>query len=203
MYQVKQLTIFRMKKFIYIAIISLIAVACNKGDNEPKPDKKFEVDKFFLIKPATATLKDANPLHKTPLEIVRSVYAISFRNERAFGNQDVGCAFSDFQRDTLANPAQFKRWSTDLINADGMGIPYLVKDFIYAENIVYFVKLPNDKRDTVAYTPNAVMRKMEADVTLALQNKDTVLANKTFRDAMTFTPITGAEWRELKRQNKQ
>lgn len=191
-----------MRKIFAICIAVIVLAACNKGDN-PKPNDNFFIkpNAQVYIKPAQGVLLKAGGEHLTVLEIVKQCAGISFRNIKAFGDQPADCGFADSQRDTLSTPPMLKRWATDLINVDGFGQYYIVKDFIYADNVV-FIRLVNGKRDTIAYTPNSVMRQMEADITAALAAKDTTLAYKVFNE-WTFTSITGAEWRALKAQGKQ
>lgn len=55
-------------------------------------------------------------------------------------------------------------------------------------------------RDTIAYIPNAVMREAEKNITEAYARGDYAACYKLFDTAITFFPITGAEWRALKEQ---
>lgn len=190
-----------MKPILNVILAVLITTACNKGD-DPKPADNFYIkpNAMVNIKPsAGVVIKSSN--HLTALEIVKQTIGISFQNIVFFGNQSVNCGFSEPQRDTISNPPMLHRWATDLINIDGFDNYYLVPDFMDAEDIVFF-RVINSKRDTIAYTPNSVMKQIQNDVRSALSNKDTTLAYKAF-NSWTFTPITGLEWRELKKQGKQ
>lgn len=55
-------------------------------------------------------------------------------------------------------------------------------------------------QDTIAYIPNAVMREAEKNITEAYARGDYAACYKLFDTAITFFPITGAEWRALKEQ---
>ena len=187
-------------KNILLILSVLLLFACKKEESN---------NGFYLapnatvkIKPASSFLRSGSTQHLSDKEIVKQCVMISFYNIPTFGNQAADTGFSDSQRDSLSNPPYLKRWATDLINVDGSGKYYLVPDFIYATDLV-FCRVYNNKRDTIAYTPNAVIKQMEIDIKAALAAKDTALAYTVFNNRFTFTPITGAEWRALKAQNQQ
>jgi hypothetical protein len=190
-----------MKKILFVLSIVIFLFACKKEE----PGKRFHLspNATIKIKPSSSFLKNGSTGHLSDLEIVKQCVGISFYNIPTYGNQSVNCGFSDTQRDTLSDPPCLKRWATDLINVDGSGKYYLVPDLIYATDLVFFRAVGNNVRDTIAYTPNAVMRQMESDIKDALAAKDTILAYNVFNNSMKFTPITGAEWRALKAQNQQ
>jgi hypothetical protein len=119
--------------FLFLSVILLFS--CEKDDN-----KGFHLspNATVKIKPASWFLKNGSTEHLSDLEIVKQCVLISFYNISEFGNQAVDCGFADSQRDTLSTPPYLKRWATDLINVDGFGKYYLVPDFIYATDLVYF-----------------------------------------------------------------
>lgn len=187
-----------MKKFLFLFVVLISVLSCDKDeDSTPfyiRPDAK------ILIKPAQLDLYKSDSTHLSPLEIVKQTALTHFYNISTFGDQPVyGGGFNPEQRDTLSNPPCLKRWATDLINRDGNNNYYLVPDYIYATDLV-FVRSLSGIADTIAYTPNAVMRQMESDIKAALANQDTTLAYEVFNNSFIFIPITGAEWRELKAQ---
>lgn len=186
-------------KNILLLCLSLLLFSCEK---DPDPGFRISKNATVKIKPAS-NLKSASTQHLTDKEIVEQCVLISFYNIPTFGNQDTNIGFSESQRDVTSNPPYLKRWATDLINVDGFGKYYLVPDLIYATDLVYCRALPNNVRDTIAYTPNATMRKMELDIKASLAANDTIQAYEVFNNGMRFTPITGAEWRALKAQNLQ
>jgi hypothetical protein len=57
--------------------------------------------------------------------------------------------------------------------------------------------------DTIGYIPNSVMRSAETKIKAAYEAGDFESVRTLFFTAFTFTPITGDEWRELKRQGLQ
>ena len=56
--------------------------------------------------------------------------------------------------------------------------------------------------DTIAYIPNSVMQDLEQRITAAYDAGDYATCYRLFEDAFVFTPITGAEWLELKAEGK-
>ncbi|MEG1936930.1 MAG: hypothetical protein RR132_05245 [Rikenellaceae bacterium] len=56
------------------------------------------------------------------------------------------------------------------------------------------------RKDTCAYIPNAVMIEAEKNIKAAYARGDYAACYKLFDTALTFYPITGAEWRALKAQ---
>jgi hypothetical protein len=189
-----------MKTLILSVILSLFLFSCQKEDT--KAPFHLAPNAQVLIKPVSSVLRSGSTEHLSDKEIVKQCIMISFYNIPTFGNQAADCGFSEAQKDSLSNPPCLKRWATDLIAVDGSGKYYLVPDFIYATDLV-FCRVYNNKRDTIAYTPNATIKQMEIDIKAALAAQDTVLAYQVFNNRFTFTPITGSEWRALKAQNQQ
>lgn len=187
-----------MKNLIVLFLLSVMLFSCGKDDETPFYIKQ---DATVNIKPSSGVQLKSSDGHLSAIEIVKQCHGIQFINERIYGNQLLDAGFSDFQRDTLSTPPMLKRWATDLIARDGNFNYFIVKDFIYAEDIIFF-RLVDGIVDTIAYTPNSVMRKIEADITTALENNDTDLAYEVF-NSWTFTPITGSEWRALKAKGEQ
>lgn len=188
-----------MKNTLFLCLLSLLfLVSCEKEPVNPP----FHIAQNATVKIKPSGLKSASVGHLSDKEIVEQCVMISLYNIPLYGNQAADCGFSESQRDVTSNPPYLKRWATDLINIDGFGKYYLVPDLITATDIVY-CRVVNNKRDTVAYTSNEVMRKMEADIKAALAANDTIQAYEVFNNGMRFTAITGAEWRALKALNKQ
>lgn len=186
-------------KNILIFCLSLLLFSCEKDQD---PGFRISPNATIKIKPSNSVIKSASTQHLTDKEIVEQCVMISFYNIPIYGNQAADAGFSESQRDIISTPPYLKRWATDLINVDGSGNYYLVPDLITATDIVY-CRVFNNKRDTIAYTSNATMRKMELDIKASLAANDTIQAYEVFNNGMRFTPITGAEWRALKSQNQQ
>lgn len=189
-----------MKNTLFLCLLSMLfLISCEKEPVNPP----FHIAQNATVKIKPSGLKSASVLHLTDKEIVKQCILISFYNIAIYGNQATNIGFSESQRDTVSNPPYLKRWATDLLNDAGSeGVYYLVPDLITATDIVY-CRVVNNKRDTIAYTPNSVMKQMEIEIKAALAAQDTTLAYNVFNDGMRFTPITGAEWRALKALGQQ
>lgn len=187
-----------MKNILFFCLSILVFLSCEKEPVNPP----FHIAANATVKIKPSGLKSASTAHLTDKEIVEQCILISFYNIAIYGNKATNIGFSESQRDVTSNPPYLKRWATDLINVDGFGKYYLVPDLITATDIVY-CRVINNKRDTIAYTSNSVMKQMELDIKTALAANDTIKAYEVFNNGMRFTAITGAEWRALKAQNKQ
>lgn len=184
-----------MKQLIITAIICLL-VAC-KAD-EPKAFQIKDTD-MISIKPASTAMSSKQAVksssHLTALEIVKQTVEI---RTPLFGR-----SFATEQRDTVSTPPKLLMWATDVITLDGQ----LQTDWITATDVV-FVKYDSQyigydpstfsHCDTIAYIPNSVLRIAETAIRSAYSAKDIDACYTLFNNAYTFTPITGAEWRQLK-----
>lgn len=195
-----------MKKLFYL-LIAVALIGCKTDEPE---QKVFKIDTAAMvyIKPASQPINA--PLfigkstgHLTPLEIVKKATGLRFYNEKLGAINGTGAAGGFAGKDTTSFVPAFLRYGTDVVAPDGFGVPYLVPDFIYAYDCVIEIFRTNKDIDTIAYIPNSVLRKAESDIKSALANKDTAIVYSIFQNAFKFTPITGAEYRELKRQNLQ
>lgn len=113
-------------------------------------------------------------------------------------------------RDTVNYRILF--WGIDVIDEDKLG------RFISYENVVLHIALNHDTGlpqlpleytgrldmpwDTVAYIPNAVMRRNKAILTEIFERGDYNKCYEVFDTAYRFIPITGAEYRELVRKGE-
>jgi len=192
-----------MKKLFYL-LIALTLIGCKTEEPETK---KFQIDPTAMVyikptsQPANAPMFIGKSTgHLTPLEIVKKATGLRFYNDK-LGAGDWAGGFAG--KDTISLIPAFLRYGTDVINPDGFGVPYLVPDFIYAYDCVIEIFRSNKDIDTIAYIPNSVLRKAESDIKNALANKDTAIVYSIFQNAFKFTPITGAEYRALKKQNLQ
>lgn len=191
-------------KLFIIALVAISLVGCKT--EEPTIFKLDPTAKVY-IKPATSQLHapervKANSEHLTPLEIVKRATTMRFSNlYLAADGSDCAAGFAG--KDTVSTVPAFLRYGTDIINPDGFGKPYLVPDFIYAYDCVIEIFHSNTDIDTIAYIPNSVFRTAETEIKAALEAKDTTAVYGLFQNAFKFIPITGAEYRELKKTNQQ
>ena len=181
-----------MKKLIYL-LLSVALFACT--------DNIYQSGKTINIRPAQgawnagAQKAKATTGHLSALEIVKQADIMRLIIGTSVG--DVGFASKDTITPCL------KRYGTDIISSDGK----LVPDFLEATDCVierfYDSGTPKFRRDTIAYIPNSVIRAAEIEIKAAYDKKEYDTVYRLFETAFTFQPITGAEWRELKKLNQQ
>lgn len=191
------------KSFILLVAILFTFTSCT---NDDKPERfRIDSDAMILIKPNLKNQRmyfnaKTSGSHLSNLEIVKQANNMRFFNDSlAIG--DVAAGFAG--KDTISAVPAFLRYGTDIINEDGFSRPVIVPDFLYAYDCVIEIFRSNKDIDTVAYIPNSVFRNTELRIKEALIAKDTALVYTIFKDGFTFIPITGAEYRELKRQGLQ
>jgi hypothetical protein len=180
-----------MKKLFLFALVAIAFIGCKT--DEPKVFKISATD-MISIKPVAGTklkVKSLNDTvaHLTALEIVKQTTIIS--------NPQFQRSFAKEQRDTISATPKLLMWATDVITLDGN----LQTDWIQTYDVV-FVRYLNGNyltADTIAYIPNSVLRSAETAIKAAYTAKDIDACFTLFNTAYTFTPITGAEWMELKR----
>jgi len=197
-----------MKKILFLAIVAILFGCTDDRDiNPPKPFSIKATD-MISIRPASGVkLKVKSQLdstivdtvHLSALEIVKKTTIIQYN----FNNVKWERVFESNQRDTISNTPCLKMYGLDIINQEGNYVP----DFIEATNCIlikFDLHAPyGAPRDTLAYIPNATLRAAEILIKQAYEAKDIELVIKTFNEAFTFIPITGAEYKALKAKNLQ
>lgn len=187
-----------------IAIAIAVSFASCNNDKDPKSEpqkpKTFKINPSapVKIKPAKGTILKApalysteNPQHLTALEIVKQTEGMMSINT---AGESGGIGFAKELRDTVSETPCLKMYAMDIIDMEGNFVSY----FIESSDITFRREIGIDKYDTIAYTPNKVVRRAERLVKKALADKDTVAVYELFDKAFTFIPITGAEWRDMK-----
>lgn len=190
-----------MKKLLFLSFCCLLA-ACGK-DEPQQIEPKFHLDPTakVYIKPATPNSQRVKSVFSS-LDIVKRANAMRFYNDSL--SKIVGGTFwtgGFYGKDTTSETPAFLRVSTDFISIDGFGKPCVVPDFIYAYDIAIIIFRSNDDIDTIAYIPNVYMREGERQIKEALQNKDTASIYNIYQNNFKFLPITGSEYKELKRKH--
>lgn len=186
-----------MKKILF-ALVALTLLACER---QPKTFI-LEPGTMINIKPDLAAWTrsgDSIPAdsgYLEPIEIVRQTIGLSFMNYALNDSTPLDRGFAPFQRDTISEIPSLKMFASDIINQLGEYVP----EFIEAEDCILFRAL-NNKRDTIAYIPNAVMREAETAIKIAYDAQDYEEVYRLFNEAFTFLPITGPEWRALEKPN--
>lgn len=187
-----------MKNFIFMFLIVATALSACKKDDETKR-MTLDPTAMVYIKPAeTTALKSANPEHLTPLEIVKRATTMRFYNDSLVTNGSCAGGFSG--KDTLSATPAFLFYGTFIIGLDGWRKPYIVPDYIYMRDCAIEIFRSNTDIDTIAYIPNAVVKDAQVRIKAALEAQDTTAVYAIFNDAFKFIPITGPEYKELKRQ---
>lgn len=194
-----------MKKLIFILTLVLAVVSCK--NNEPKKPFIIDTNAMVNLKPDVKNwakapqfiMKSSNSAtHLTPLEIVQQAVGISWTYNNKTGDR----GFNNEQRDVTSNPPMLKMFASDIINIDQYNKPYYEPAFIEGVDCILF-RSYNNKRDTIGYIPNAILRAAQPLIKSAYDNGDNETVYRLFNEAFTFLPITAAEWQDLKKQGKQ
>lgn len=189
-----------MKKFLLIGIIATALFACNTDKNDDPLILAYPMEVISVF-PATDTT------HLTPLQIVKEV------------------SFMDFTINGDDNPFMWNFSDYDVYGREVKGIdtvnrilnlpPIMVYDETDTLNRVFFIDSRDVvlvrplkgieiiiRRDTIAYIPNAVMRKAAIDIRRAYKTNDRDQIRKVANQAYKCYAITGKEWRALHAQGK-
>lgn len=182
-----------MKKVLFLVVLVVLA-ACSKSD------PGWDGSSMVSLRPAAGVKSDDG--HLTAKQIVEQTFIMQSYNSE-IGEGIIGMGFSPAQRD-LVTP-KLMLWSFAIINHKGL----LVTEFIHAHDVVLRASvnhdiintdLPYDLGDTIAYVPNAVIKAAANSIKAAYNEKDYDAIHKLFDEAFTFIPISGKEYRELKKQ---
>lgn len=184
-----------MKKILFITVLAAIFAACES--NEPKAFSIKDTD-MISIRPAasaaSAQMKvKADDAHLSALEIVKQAH--HFR----YIHNDIVWEAGFSAKDTISESPKLMFWAQYVISVDGTAS--LQEDMIAGTDLVLIKQsgsYPNYINDTIAYIPNSVLRAAETAIRKAYADKDIDECFRLFDSAYTFTPITGAEWRDLK-----
>jgi hypothetical protein len=188
-----------MKKLIFIALI-LALVSCEKEQNfylDPTTMLQIKGEKKALN--VGMQKISENPDHLSSLEIVKRATNVRCFNAALNATTGWGAAIGFAGKDTISEEPALLRYATDILHPDG----YFIPDFLEAYDMVIEVFRNNDDIDTIAYIPNAVLREAERKIRLAFEAQDYDEVYSVFYNAFKFRPITGAEYRELKKQGLQ
>lgn len=204
-----------MKQMLFIALMAIIIAlcACN-NDNilESDPDHNYKLDPTSVISVAVrqAQIPRTRGYDKKDPEFI-TLYAWEYAC-KSWRADDGTRAVADFvdsiyyqNRDTVNWKIKFMGF--DVIESDGS-----LGAFPQYTNIVLCVALDTNcnpvkplnyrgtldlKRDTVAYIPNAVMRRNLEQLTKYYEAGEFENCYKMFDTAYFFTPISGADYRKL------
>lgn len=177
-----------MKNLLFVFIALVMVVGCEK---EPTSKGKLDPNALISIRPA-ANVKS----YLSAKEIVKNTWDMNFYNPKVSGTELIR-GFAPAQRDTVN--VRLLMWGTDIIDQSGKYSPDFIEghDFILRKDIdlTSYIRV----YDTIAYIPNSVITEARAKIQAAFADSNFVEVYRLFDVAFTFTPITGAEWRTLKK----
>lgn len=180
-----------MKKLLFIATL-IFAISCSKDNGKLDPSA------VVSIRPAASSqlTTKASP-YLSNKEIVKQADDMVVYDEQAQNKYGIR-GFAEKQRDTIN--LRLLMWGTDIIDQYGNYVPYFIesKDIII-RRIINKGQWP-PKYDTIAYIPQSVMNNAKYLIKGAYDAKDYTQCYKLFDEAFSFKPVTGYEWRELKKQ---
>lgn len=186
-----------MKKLLLILLIGVIFTACKKEE----PIKPFILDGNALVyvKGVTAPSNSKSGA-LTPLEVVKQATHIQGYNDLIAESDWVNGWHG---KDTVSSEPALLRLADDIIYDHTGYNDYIIEtSFIYSYDMVILRgTIPN--YDTIAYIPNSLVEAAREAILLAFENEDTETVYTVFKDMFKFIPITGAEWKELKKQGLQ
>lgn len=185
-----------MRAIIFFLLSGLIALTSCCKSNEDRPN---------ILKDATLNINVRDGLRSegngqtllTPREVVEKTDIMEYRSPNF--NYDISSrGFTDAQRDLENN--RLKMWASDII-LDRGGTIELETTFLLARDVT-LIDARGDKSDTIAYIPNSVIKQAYKDIKEAFDKKEYQKVYDLFEKAYTAIPITGEQYKELKRQGK-
>ena len=200
------------------AAMTALFISCSKDDNKSSYDPFRPVP----IRAAAGTRAYIQGNLLSGKQVVQQTWGMKGRYPDGTATQGGGKLFTDAMRDTI-NPA-FKLLMQDVLPPSPdrkslmlgnffitlrdvvfeRGLHVEGKDTVfcgYAKDYSGTILYPN-VTDTVAYVPNAQLIAAEPLVRAAFERGDYDECYRILEKAYTFIPITGAQWRKLKAENK-
>lgn len=184
-----------MKKLLFYLLLCLaIAVSCSKDNNG-----KLRPDAMISIWPKGVVHQTKADGHLSNYEIVKQTYNLSFYNA-SLGSGNLVRGFSPAQRDTVN--VRLLMWGTDIIGQFGDYITEFIDghDFVLRRNLTTLPATP--VYDTIAYISNGTIINARNRIKAAYDANNYTAVYAAFDSVFTFIPITGAEWRELKKRGE-
>lgn len=170
-----------------MACVALTFSGCKKDS-----DGRLDPNATVALNPAPGVkaYDPENPAHLTARQIVEQAEAMFFDGEKVL-------AIYDWNRDLERNRIVMS--STWVVSQDGT---LNSRTLALREHILTTLDEENHPVDTIAYIPNGVMQDLEQSITAAYEAGDYSTCYRLFEEGFVFTPITGAEWLELKAEGK-
>ncbi len=182
-----------MKKLLLLAATLLALTGC--GDKSNKPSILRDATLNIHVK-SSLRGEGKNQKLLTPREIVINTAGIEFFSH-IYGTYATR-GFADAQRDV--ENAILKMWADDVVHEDYNGNITLIEEFLKAEDVIFLQGINEQRSDTIAYIPNAILRKAYEDIKIAFDKKDYDEVYRLFQTAYTAIPTTGEEYKRLKEQ---
>ena len=202
-----------MKHIVLLLLLSASLLSCKKEEATTFPNR-LAINGVASLSRST---RDPQNLKDTLNRIVKYTLQMLGRDFGAYTFEFGAPGTKSWHRDTVNG--RFFFWDLFVLSKDKKEVGQFLKD---AKDVVYRIErnsegniwgpwsetndlyYANQKNpnviyytDTVAYTPNSVIRKAREGVEAALAKKDYNLCRKIFDEEIAFIPITGAEYREL------
>ena len=202
-----------MKHIVLLLLLSASLFSCKKEEATTFPNR-LAINGVASLSRST---RDPQNLKDTLNRIVKYTLQMLGRDFGAYTFEFGAPGTKSWHRDTVNG--RFFFWDLFVLSKDKKEVGQFLKD---AKDVVYRIErnsegniwgpwsetndlyYANQKNpnviyytDTVAYTPNSVIRKAREGVEAALAKKDYNLCRKIFDEEIVFIPITGAEYREL------
>ena len=209
-----------MKKLFLLIFAAMTAlfISCSKDDNKSSYDPFRPVP----IRAAAGTRAYIQGNLLSGKQVVQQTWGMKGRYPDGTPTQGGGKLFTDVMRDTI-NPA-LKLLVKDVIGmspdrkSHKLGDVFLtLRDVVFERGLhiengdTTFCGYAKDYSgvlkyahvmDTIAYVPNAQLIAAEPLVRAAFERGDYDECYRILEKAYTFIPITGAQWRKLKTENK-
>ena len=200
------------------AAMTALFISCSKDDNKSSYDPFRPVP----IRAAAGTRAYIQGNLLSGKQVVQQTWGMKGRYPDGTATQGGGKLFTDAMRDTI-NPALkllmkdvvYSRTGEDVKRLDGFFLT--LRDVVFTRDLHvegkdtvfcgYYddysgpILYPN-VMDTIAYVPNAQLIAAEPLVRAAFERGDYDECYRILEKAYTFIPITGAQWRKLKAENK-
>lgn len=176
-------------------VMALTAIACERHKTEKQELRPGSVAYLNYYKNITKSESDQ---HLSPLEIVKRAGCIAYQAYNIELNQceQAYAGLGETLQDTINIRIGF--WADWIIDSKNHCInPIMMRG---CDMVIIGVVADLDINDTIAYVPNQVMRECEHIIQKAFDEGDYNKAYKTVEEMYVFKPITGLEWRELKKQ---
>ena len=197
-----------MRKLLLLLLALPLLAACG-GEDVPTPKtSKGAIRPFALVRieadkgvKLRATADEAGLL--SALEIVKRgqiIHGVAYDRRRTISptgeriwveeyRENAERGFGEHQRDTISEVPALTMFSTDILSEEGELRPNFIHgyDWIILDN----------RRDTIAYVPNAILRQAEKEINAAYADSNFNRIYELFNTAFKFRPITGKMYREL------